>query len=142
MARGPKLNDRKKEKIRQLLAEGYAKNAVAKKVGVSWATVDKVSKEDADGLETLREQKKEQWIEESWKTIYLYMQHVQSEKVIKRTGARDSAILIGTLHDKMLKARELELKQQELELKRKEIEEPQTSRVIIVDDVPEVETDE
>src|SRR5690554_3324658 len=142
MARGLKLNDRKKEKIRQLLAEGYAKNAVAKKVGVSWATVDKVSKEDADGLETLREQKKEQWIEESWKTIYLYMQHVQSEKVIKRTGARDSAILIGTLHDKMLKAKELELKQQELELKRKEIEEPQTSRVIIVDDVPEVETDE
>ena len=142
MARGLKLNDRKKEKIRQLLAEGYAKNAVAKKVGVSWATVDKVSKEDADGLETLREQKKEQWIEESWKTIYLYMQHVQSEKVIKRTGARDSAILIGTLHDKILKAKELELKQQELELKRKEIEEPQTSRVIIVDDVPEVETDE
>lgn len=142
MARGLKLNDRKKEKIRQLLAEGYAKNAVAKKVGVSWATVDKVSKEDADGLETLREQKKEQWVEESWKTIYLYMQHVQSEKVIKRTGARDSAILIGTLHDKMLKAKELELKQQELELKRKEIEEPQTSRVIIVDDVPEVETDE
>src|SRR5690606_41359548 len=116
MARGLKLNDRKKEKIRQLLAEGYAKNAVAKKVGVSWATVDKESKEDADGLETLREQKKEQWIEESWKTIDLYMQHAQSEKVIERTDARDSAVLIGTLHDKIVSAKEREVKQQAPEL--------------------------
>ena len=142
MARGIKLSDRKKEKIRQLLAEGYAKNAVAKKAGVSWATVDKVSKEDADRLERLREQKKEQWIEEAWKTINLYMEHVQSERVVSKTNARDSAILIGTLHDKMLKSKELELKRQELELKRKEIEQPQTSRVVIVDDIPEDEADD
>jgi len=70
------------------------------------------------------------------------MEHVQDPKVIQRTSARDSAILIGTLHDKMLKAKELELKQQELELKRKEIESPQVSRVIIVDDVPEVDEDD
>ncbi|QZT33996.1 hypothetical protein HUR95_00715 [Caldalkalibacillus thermarum TA2.A1] len=137
-----KIDDKTKEQIRQLLAEGLAKNAVAKKVGVSWATVDKVSKEEKDSLENLREQKKEQWIEEAWKTINLYMKHVQDPKVIQRTSARDSAILIGTLHDKMLKAKELELKRQELELKKQELEQPQTSRVIIVDDIPEVEGDE
>lgn len=134
MARGKKLNDRKKETIRQMLAEGFAKNAVAKKVGVSWATVDKVSKEDKDGLEDLREQKKEQWVHEAWKTINLYMRHVQSEKVINKTGARDSAILIGTLHDKMLKEKELKLKQEELDLKRQEVEDPTEGRVIIVND--------
>jgi len=136
-----KIDDRTKEHIKQLLATGMAKNAVAKQVGVSWATVDKVSKEEKDSLESLRDQKKQQWIEEAWKTINLYMEHVQDPKVIQRTSARDSAILIGTLHDKMLKAKELELKQQELELKRKEIESPQVSRVIIVDDVPEVDED-
>lgn len=137
-----KIDDRTKEHIKQLLATGMAKNAVAKQVGVSWATVDKVSKEEKDSLESLRDQKKQQWIEEAWKTINLYMEHVQDPKVIQRTSARDSAILIGTLHDKMLKAKELELKQQELELKRKEIESPQVSRVIIVDDVPEVDEDD
>lgn len=137
-----KIDDRTKEHIKQLLATGMAKNAVAKQVGVSWATVDKVSKEEKDTLESLRDQKKQQWIEEAWKTINLYMKHVQDPKVIQRTSARDSAILIGTLHDKMLKAKELELKQLELELKRKEIESPQVSRVIIVDDVPEVDTDD
>ena len=53
-----KIDDRTKEHIKQLLATGMAKNAVAKQVGVSWATVDKVSKEEKDSLESLRDQKK------------------------------------------------------------------------------------
>jgi len=57
-----------------------AKNAVAKQVGVSWATVDKVSKEEKDSLESLRDQKKQQWIEEAWKTINLYMNTSKTQK--------------------------------------------------------------
>lgn len=56
-----------KEKIRALLATGQAKNAVAKKIGVSWATVDKVSKENPEELESLREQKKVEFIVEAKK---------------------------------------------------------------------------
>jgi len=67
------------------------------------------------------------------------MKHVQDPKIIQKTSARDSAILIGTLHDKILKVQELELKRQELELKKQEIEQPNDVRVVIVDDVPEDE---
>jgi len=141
MGRGKKLDDRTREHIRAFYASCGNIRETARKFGVSPSTVKRYIDEQKDEVEQLRTQKKEQWIEEAWKTINLYMEHVQDPKVIQRTSARDSAILIGTLHDKMLKAKELELKQQELELKRKEIESPQVSRVIIVDDVPEVDED-
>lgn len=118
----PRLSEQKKEQIKALLAQGMSQRRIAKEVGVAVSTVNKVSKESKDEVEHLRTHKKEQWIEEAWKTINLYMQHVQDPKVIQRTSARDSAILIGTLHDKMLKAKELELKREELELKKKELE--------------------
>jgi len=139
--RGKKLDDRTREYIRAYYAQCGNMRETARKFGVSPNTVKRIVDEQNDEVAKLRTQKKEQWIEEAWRTIHLYMEHVQDPKVVKRTSARDSAILIGTLHDKMLKAQELELKRQELELKRQEIEQPQTSRVIIVDDVPEVDDD-
>lgn len=138
---GQKLDDRTREQIRAFYASCGNMRETARKFGVSPSTVKRIVDEKQDEVEQLRTQKKEQWIEEAWRTIHLYMEHVQDPKVVKKTSARDSAILIGTLHDKMLKVQELELKRQELELKRQEIEQPQTSRVIIVDDVPEVDDD-
>src|SRR5690554_2439658 len=138
---GSKIDDKTREEIFAYYASCGNMNKTAKHFGVSWSTVKRIA-ESRDDLSEVREQKKAQWIDEAWKTIGLYMKHVQDPKVVKRTSARDSAILIGTLHDKMLKEKELKLKQQEIELKRKEIEEPQTSRVVIVDDISEVEENE
>jgi Stage III sporulation protein D len=140
MARAKKIDDKLKEEIKAHYASCGVMNQTAKAFNVSVSTVHKIVTEEKDEVESLRKQKKQQWIEEAWKTINLYMQHVQDPKVIAKTSARDSAILIGTLHDKMLKAQELELKRQELELKRKEIEEATdtTTRVVIVNDVDEM----
>ncbi len=64
-----KLTDETIEKIRAMLATGAAKNAVARKLGLSWSTVDKYSKTDADSLEDLREQKKQEFIKKAWEDI-------------------------------------------------------------------------
>lgn len=140
MARGKKLDDKTREEIKAFYTSCGNMRETARKFGVSPSVVKRIVDEEKDEVEQLRTQKKQEWIEEAWKTINLYMQHVQDPKVIARTSARDSAILIGTLHDKMLKTQELELKRQEIELKRKEIEEATdtTTRVVIVNDVDEM----
>lgn len=63
MGAGVALDDERKERIRALLTTGKSKNLIAKEVGVSWATVDKISKEDPDELESLREEKREEFID-------------------------------------------------------------------------------
>ena len=63
---------------------------------------------------------------------------LQDPKVVERTSARDSVIVVGTLQDKILKARELDLKQQEIDLKRQEVETPAENRVVIINDVDEM----
>ncbi|MEC0231173.1 hypothetical protein [Paenibacillus alba] len=69
MATGVSIDDNTKEQIKGLLATGMAKNAVAKQIGVSWATVDKVSKEEPDNLESLREHKRSEMIERLWENM-------------------------------------------------------------------------
>lgn len=129
-----RIDHKKREEIRAYLAANGNVRGTAREFGVSDFTVRKIRDEKPDEFTQLHAHKKAQWIDEAWKTIGLYMNHVQDEKVINRTGARDSAILIGTLHDKMIKSRELDLKQQELDLKKKEVEKPNESRVVIVND--------
>lgn len=63
------LSDEKREKVKALLATGAAKNDVAKKVGVSWATVDSISKEAPDEIESFREQKRTQFIDRLWNSM-------------------------------------------------------------------------
>lgn len=118
-----RLSDKKKEQIKAMLASGLSQRKIAKDLNVSVSTVNKWSKDTKDEVEQMRTQKKEQWVNEAWKTINMYVQHVQKDEVVERTSARDSAILIGTLHDKMIKSDELNLKREEIELKRKEIAE-------------------
>ena len=69
MGAGVALDDQTKERIKALLATGKAKNQIAKEVGVSWATVDKVSKEAPDEIESLREQKRAQFIDRLWNSM-------------------------------------------------------------------------
>lgn len=140
MARGKKIDDKTREKIRAFYVSCGNMNETARHFKVSPSTIKRIVDEQKDQVEKLRIEKKKNWIEEAWKTINLYMQHIQDPKVVARTSARDSAILIGTLHDKMLKTEELELRRQELELKRKEIEDAadNIARVVIVNDTEEM----
>jgi hypothetical protein len=63
------LSDEKREQVKALLATGAAKNDVAKKVGISWATVDSISKEAPDEIENIREQKRTQFIDRLWNSM-------------------------------------------------------------------------
>lgn len=63
------LSDEKREQVKALLATGAAKNDVAKRCKVSWATVDSISKENPDEIESLREQKREQFINRLWNSM-------------------------------------------------------------------------
>lgn len=129
---GRKIDDRTREKIKAHYASCGNASETARKFGVARSTVVKISKENNDEFAELRRRKRKEYVDEAWKVIHLYMEHVQDPKVVKRTSARDSAILIGTLHDKMLKEKELQLKREEIDLRRREIEEPSESRVVIV----------
>lgn len=105
MAKGIQPDDETKERVKTLLAEGKAKNQVAKEVGLSWATVDKISKEEPDKLENLRETKKQDLIDKLWDNIVaaqeLGFQMIKEAK----TGQRDIPLgqistYLGTLYDK------------------------------------------
>lgn len=120
--RGKKLTDKNREEIRAYYASCGNQSATARKFGVSTSTVRSIINEQKDEVEKLRTHKKQQWVNEAWKTINMYVEHVQKENVVNKTSARDSAILIGTLHDKMIKSEELQLKRDEIELKRQEME--------------------
>lgn len=63
------LSDEKREQVKALLATGAAKNDVAKKVGCSWATVDSISKEAPDEIESFRDDKRKQFIDRLWNSM-------------------------------------------------------------------------
>lgn len=69
MATGTTLEDNKIEEIKALLTAGVSKNAIASKLKVSWATVDKYSKQEPDKLESLRDHKREQFIGRLWNSM-------------------------------------------------------------------------
>jgi hypothetical protein len=69
MGAGVALDDKAKETIKALLTTGMAKNAIAKQVKVSWATVDKISKEEPDKIESLREDKRTEFIGRLWASM-------------------------------------------------------------------------
>jgi gamma-glutamyl phosphate reductase len=63
------LSDEKREQVKALLATGAAKNDVAKKCKVSWATVDSISKENPDEIESFREHKRMQFVDRLWNSM-------------------------------------------------------------------------
>lgn len=63
------LSDEKKETVKALLATGIAKNDIAKRVKISWATVDSISKEEPDKIESIREDKRIEFIGRLWNSM-------------------------------------------------------------------------
>lgn len=108
---GQKLDDELKERIRAALVLTNNKNEIAKSLGVSWATVDKVAKECTDApekeeqFEKLREEKKSQLIDKIWANIEDAIELGHSMVKEAKQGRRDIPLAqvstyIGTLYDK------------------------------------------
>lgn len=99
------MDDEKKEHIKALLAIGKSKQSVATDVGVSWATVDKVSKESTDEIEDLRDKKRTDFIDALWDTI-VSAQELGVQMIGEaREGKREIPLgqvstFLGTLYDK------------------------------------------
>jgi|SRR5690242_15966889 len=99
------LSDEKREQVKALLATGLAKNDIAKKCKISWATVDSISKQEPDKIESYREDKKKELIDKLWDNIVeaqeLGFQMIKEAK----QGIRDIPLgqistYLGTIYDK------------------------------------------
>lgn len=99
------LSDEKREQVKALLATGLAKNDVAKKCKISWATVDSISKEEPDKIENIREQKRQEFINKLWENIEDAVELGHQMVKEAKQGARDIPLsnistYVGTLYDK------------------------------------------
>lgn len=108
---GQRLTDELRERIRAELVLTDNKNDIAKKLGVSWSTVQKISKEIEDSpeenekFEKLRDDKKQQLIDKLWDNIVdaAELGHTMIQEA--RQGKRDIPLgqvstYLGTLYDK------------------------------------------
>ncbi|SFX00589.1 hypothetical protein SAMN04487866_101162 [Thermoactinomyces sp. DSM 45891] len=133
--RGKKLDDELREQIKAHYASCGNLNETARKFRASWSTVKKIVAANPDSFHKLREQKKHEHIEKSWSVIHAYIDRLHDPELIQKTNARDSAIVAGTLWDKLNREKELAYKGQEIELKRRELEQknkaPETPNVKI-----------
>lgn len=64
-----KKDDKTREKVKAYLATGKSKNWIAKKLNISWDTVNRISKESPDEIANLREQKKQEFINKIWEDM-------------------------------------------------------------------------
>ncbi|MFD0673935.1 hypothetical protein [Cohnella sp. GCM10027633] len=105
MGAGIPPNDEQREMIKALLSLGKSKNQVAKEVGMSWATIDKVSKEVPDEIENLRERKRTTFVNKLWENIEdaIELGHsmIKEAKENKREiPLSHISTYVGTLYDK------------------------------------------
>jgi hypothetical protein len=109
---GQKLDDELKESIRAALVLTENKNEIAKNLGVSWATVNKVAKEiegkpeENEKFEKLRDDKKQQMIDKIWESLQDAAELGHSMIKEAKQGRRDIPLnqistYYGTLYDKM-----------------------------------------
>lgn len=91
------LSDEKREEVKALLATGISRNSVAKKLGISWATVEIISREEPDKIENYRELKRVQFIDRIWDS----MDEALRLGDIKIKLAKDSAETLEILMDKL-----------------------------------------
>jgi hypothetical protein len=113
MARqGQKLTDELKEQIRAHLVLSDNKNEIAKALGVSWSTVDKVAKEmidvpeEEEKYEKLREDKKNAMINKIWDILVDSADLGHNMIREAKQGVRDVPLnhistFYGTMYDKM-----------------------------------------
>lgn len=108
---GQKLTDELKEQIRTNLVLGDNKNDIAKRLGVSWSTVQKIAKEieedpvENEKFEKLRDDKKQQLIDSLWNNIVDAAELGHSMIKEAKDGKRDIPLgqvstYLGTLYDK------------------------------------------
>src|SRR5574341_435805 len=108
---GQKLTDELKELIRANLVLSDNKNDIAKRLGVSWSTVQKIAKEIEEDptenakFEKLRDDKKQQLIDSLWNNIVDAAELGHSMIKEAREGRRDIPLgqistYLGTLYDK------------------------------------------
>lgn len=108
---GQKIAVDLKEQIRAHLALGNNKNDIAKKLSVSWSTVQKISKEiesdpeENEKFEKLRDDKKQELIDSLWNNIVdaAELGHTMIKEA--KAGTRDIPLgqistYLGTLYDK------------------------------------------
>lgn len=112
MARqGQKLTDELKEQIRAMLATTNNWNEIAKTLGVSWSSVQKIAKaivsdpESKDKFEKLRDDKKQELIDRLWDNIVeaqaLGFKMIEEAKQGKRDiPLGQISTYLGTLYDK------------------------------------------
>lgn len=99
------LSDEKKETVKALLATGMAKNAIAKQCKISWDTVNNISLEEPDKIESIREDKKQELINKLWDNIVDAASLGHSMIKEAKEGKRDIPLgqistYLGTLYDK------------------------------------------
>ena len=108
---GQQISDELKENIRALLVLGNSKNDIAKKIGVSWSTVQKMAKqieedpEENEKFEKLRDDKKKQLIDSLWNNIVDAAALGHKMITEAHEGTRDIPLgqistYLGTLYDK------------------------------------------
>lgn len=105
MGAGIPPNDEQRETIKALLSLGKSKNLVAKEMKMSWATIDKVSKESIDEVEDLREQKRSEFVKKLWANIEdaIELGHamiIEAKENKREIPLSHISTYVGTLYDK------------------------------------------
>lgn len=100
MATGNKLDLQTIEKIRAFVALGKPYNQIARELGISWASVQKYAEEAADEVQKLREQKKQQFIDDIWKSIRSALRLGQHKIDLAMAAEEKLEELMDTLREK------------------------------------------
>ena len=92
-----------KEFVIEMMAEvvNIGVMAVSRKYHIPFSTVSTWLKEYAKEYEEIKVKTKDTFIAKANEVITKYLVHLLDETVIKATSGRDSAIIIGTLRDKI-----------------------------------------
>ena len=92
-----------KEFVIEIMAEvaNIGVMATSRKNHIPFSTVSTWLKEYAEEYEEIKVKTKDTFIAKANEVIQKYLAHLLDENVIKATSGRDSAIIIGTLRDKI-----------------------------------------
>jgi len=111
---GKRIDDKRREQARAIiyLNPDVSEPELARSIGIGKSTAHYLKKDivdneiGSDNLETLREQKKAEFIQEAWDTvkkIHLKINDkldAMSADELKKANIRDLAIALGTIYDK------------------------------------------
>lgn len=114
MARGKKTSEQKKEEVKALLLVNpdISEPDISKHTGLPKATVHYLKKDiiesEPDTFESIRAQKKEEFIKEAWKVVTKTMLTLDTKvdmllkdpESLSKANIRDIAVALGTIYDK------------------------------------------